>query len=176
MKQRLSPQEARERVAGGEAVLIDIRGFEEFAALRADGAKCIPLPDLERRVGEIPTDKVVLVICQSGNRSQMGAERLRAIGLPNVFDVEGGTAAWKAAGLPTIQQKGVMALERQVRLVAGLLVAVFSVLGFAVAPAFHYGAAFIGFMLTVTATLGICPMMAVLKLLPWNRVAANPAR
>lgn len=178
MKSRVSPQEAQDLLRDGKAVLIDVRSLGEFAACRAVGAECIPLPDLERRAGEIPNDKVVLVICQHGSRSRIGAERLRALGVTEIADVAGGTVAWKAAGLSTISTTGhrdIMPLERQVRLVAGLLVSIFSLLGFLVAPQFHYGAAFIGFMLFITATLGICPMISILQWMPWNRAATNPA-
>ena len=62
------------------------------------------------------------------------------------------------------------------RIAAGALVLGFSLLGFFVNPAFFYGSALIGFMLTLTGALGICPMMSVLRLLPWNRVASFCAR
>lgn len=172
---RLEPQQAHDAVTSAGAMLLDVRGFDEFAAVRASGATCIPLPDLERRAGELPTDRPVVCICASGNRSQMAVERLRSLGMNNVTDVIGGTKGWEAAGLPVQKQRGVIPLERQVRGVAGALVFVFSVMGFTVSSGFHYGAAFIGFMLTTTAILGICPMMSMLKVMPWNRVASAPA-
>lgn len=154
-------------------MLLDVRGFDEFAAVHAAGAVCIPLPDLERRAGELPTDRPIVCICASGNRSQMAAQRLRSLGMTNVTDVVGGTTAWAAAGLPVQRQRGVIPLERQVRGVAGSLVFTLSILGFAISPTFFWGAAFIGFMLTVTALLGICPMISLLKLLPWNRATVT---
>jgi rhodanese-related sulfurtransferase len=170
---RLEPRQAHDAVTNAGAMLLDVRGFDEFAAVHATGATCIPLPDLERRAGELPTDRPILCICASGNRSQMAAERLRSLGMNSVTDVIGGTKGWEAAGLPVQKQRGVIPLERQVRGVAGALVFAFAVLGFTVSPGFHFGAAFIGFMLTTTAVLGICPMMSVLKRMPWNRVAST---
>ena len=169
---RIDPQQAHLAVRNAQALLLDVRGFDEFAAVHAVGALCIPLPDLERRAGELPTDRPILCLCASGNRSQMAAERLRSLGMNHVSDVIGGTNAWEAAGLPVQKQRGIIPLERQVRGVAGALVFTFSVLGFTVSPGFHIGAAFIGFMLMATALLGICPMMSVLKLMPWNRIAS----
>ena len=153
-----------------------MRGFDEFAAGHAEGAACIPLPDLERRAGDLPTDRPVLVMCQSGGRSALAAERLRALGMDNITDVQGGFNAWRQAGLPTVKQTSAIPLERQVRIAAGALVLGFSLAGFFVNSAFFYGAALIGFMLTLTGVLGICPMMSVLKLLPWNRVAPTCAK
>lgn len=166
---------AQERLRGSDAFLLDVRGFDEFAAGHAQGAICIPLPDLERRVADLPTDRAVLVMCQSGGRSAIAAERLRALGMDNITDVQGGFQSWRQAGLPTVKQTSAIPLERQVRIAAGALVLGFSLAGFLVNPTFFYGAAFIGFMLTVTGALGICPMMSVLKLLPWNRVATGAA-
>ena len=159
------------RDAGG--FLLDVRGFEEFAAGHAEGATCIPLPDLERRAGDLPTDRPVLLMCQSGGRSALAAARLRALGMDNITDVQGGFSAWQQAGLPATKQTGALPLERQVRIAAGAMVFGFSLAGFLVNRRFFAGATLIGFMLTLTGALGICPMMSALKLLPWNR--ASPA-
>jgi len=167
---------AQDRLRNAHAFLLDVRGFDEFASGHADGATCIPLPDLERRAGDIPTDRPVLVMCQSGGRSAIAAERLRALGMDNITDVQGGFNAWNQAGLPTVKQTSAIPLERQVRIAAGAMVFGFSLVGFFVNSAFFYGAALIGFMLTLTGILGICPMMFILKLLPWNRVAPTCAK
>lgn len=168
-----TPQDAQTCIQREGAVLLDVRGFDEFAAGRAEGAACIPLADLERRVGDLPTDRPVLVMCQAGGRSAVAVERLRALGMDNITDVQGGFNAWRQAGLPAVRQNSAIPLERQVRIAAGALVLGFSLAGLLVHSAFFYGSAFIGFMLTLTGALGLCPMMSVLKLLPWNRVTAG---
>ncbi len=172
----VTAQEAETLLRQEGAVLLDVRGFDEFAAGHVPLSTCIPLPDLERRAGDIPTDRPVLLLCQSGGRSALAAERLRALGMDNVTDVQGGFNAWRQAGLPTIRQTSAIPLERQVRIAAGSLVLGFSLLGFFVNPFFFYGSALIGFMLTLTGALGICPMMSALKLLPWNRVSPTCAK
>lgn len=166
----IAPRAAQAQAESASAFLLDVRGFDEFAAGHAAGASCIPLPDLERRAGEIPSTRPVLVMCQSGGRSGLAAERLRALGMDNIADIEGGFQAWRGAGLPSEAQTSAIPLERQVRIAAGALVFCFSLLGFLVKKAFFAGALFIGFMLTLTGMLGICPMMSALKLMPWNRV------
>ncbi len=167
----ITPEKAQTRFLRDGAFLLDVRGFDEFAAGHAKGAACIPLPELERRAADIPTDRPVLVMCQSGGRSALATERLRLLGMDNISDVQGGFSAWKQAGLPTVKQTSAIPLERQVRIAAGALVLGFSLAGFFLNPAFFYGAALIGFMLTLTGVSGICPMMFFLRLLPWNRVA-----
>ncbi len=169
--QTLDVVSAEKRVRHEGAFLLDVRSPDEFAAGHVAGAVCVPLSDLERRLGEIPADRPMLVMCEAGGRSAMAAERLRAGGRNDVTDVEGGFRAWRRAGLPTVRQTRAIALERQVRIAAGMLVLGFSLAGFLLRPAFFYGATFIGFMLTLTGALGICPMMSVLRLLPWNRIA-----
>jgi rhodanese-related sulfurtransferase len=172
---RIDVRTAWERVRDAANVLLDVRSFDEFAGGHAEGAVCIPLPDLERRAGDIPTDRPVLVMCQAGGRSALAVERLRALGMDNIVDVDGGFNKWRQAGLPTIRQTWAIPLERQVRIAAGLLVLSFSLAGFFVSHAFFWGAALIGFMLTLTGALGICPMMSALRSMPWNRVVAAPS-
>jgi rhodanese-related sulfurtransferase len=169
----LDPQAAQRLLETEEAILIDVRGFDEFAAGRAEPAKCIPLADLERRLSEIPSGKTICVMCASGNRSAMATERLRALGIPNIVDVKGGFKAWEAAGLPVQKQKAVIPLERQVRGIAGAMVFAFTALALFLHPAFAYGALFVGFMLFLSGVTGLCPMLFLLKLLPWNRVASQ---
>lgn len=168
---KITVQEAAVALKQNNALLIDVRGFDEFAAGHVPSALCLPLSDLERRFGEIPTDQPVLVLCHSGGRSALAAAQLRSLGMDNVTDVAGGFQAWRKAGLPSKRQTSVLPLERQVRIAAGLLVLSFCVTGLFISPHFFYGAALIGFMLALTGALDICPMMSVLKLMPWNRAA-----
>ena len=171
MPSRVTARAAHDQITTGNGILLDVRGFDEFAAGHATSATCIPLQDLERRAGQIPTDKPVYVMCASGNRSKMAAERLAALGFDNVVDVEGGFAAWEKAGLPIEKQTGVIPLERQVRGVAGAMVFAFTLAALFVNSAFLYGALFVGFMLLLSSVTGLCPMLFLLKLMPWNRVA-----
>jgi rhodanese-related sulfurtransferase len=177
LQTRTAPQAPRDvhlAVENG-AALIDVRNFDEFAAGHAVRAVCIPLPDIERRAGQLPTDRGVYVMCASGGRSAMAVERLRALGFESVADVDGGFTAWDRAGLPVVKQKGIIPLERQVRAGAGLFVFGFTLAGLLVNPLLHYGALFVGFMLVQSSITGICPMLSLLKRMPWNRaaVAAN---
>jgi len=158
-----------ERIGEEKGALIDVRGFDEYAACHATLAKCIPLSDIERRCGEIPSDRPIFVICQSGARSKMASDRLRALGFNQVTDIRGGMDAWSGAGLPTTKQAGVFPLERQVRGVAGMLVFAFTLGGIAGPHWLLVGPLFVGFMLFLSSVTGICPMLSLLKLMPWNR-------
>lgn len=97
----VSVSEAAERFAKG-AFLLDVRQPEEWAEKHIEGAVLIPLGELESRMNEIPTDRDVLIICRSGNRSTQAREILRAAGYKRTTSVIGGINAWIAEGLPTI--------------------------------------------------------------------------
>ena len=81
------------------APLIDVRQPDEFAEARVPQAVLIPLAELPDRVGELPTDTPLLVICRSGARSLSACEHLRQHGR-EALNVAGGTLAWVEAGRP----------------------------------------------------------------------------
>jgi glyoxylase-like metal-dependent hydrolase (beta-lactamase superfamily II)/rhodanese-related sulfurtransferase len=82
------------------AVVLDVREAEEFARGHVPGAVNLPQADLANRLDEVPRDRPILTICQSGMRSFRSAQFLRQQGYQRVATVVGGTAAWRAAGRP----------------------------------------------------------------------------
>ncbi len=52
------------RLRRGQAILIDVRPPEEFAAGHIEGARSIPLDELEERLAELPTDREVVAYCR----------------------------------------------------------------------------------------------------------------
>lgn len=82
------------------AQLIDVREVDEFAAVRARGAKNIPLSEFVSRVGEIDDEQDIYVICKAGGRSAKACEYLATRDI-DAINVAGGTDGWVAAGLPT---------------------------------------------------------------------------
>lgn len=79
--------------------LIDVREEYEYLAGHAPGAMNVPLSALVERVAEIPRDRPVYIICESGGRSAQATHWLDAQGVDAV-NVLGGTSAWRGAGLP----------------------------------------------------------------------------
>ena len=84
------------------AFILDVREPGEWAAGHIPGATLIPLGELSGRVEEVPTDKAVVVVCHSGNRSAQGRDILRQAGHANVTSMAGGMTDWQAAGLPVV--------------------------------------------------------------------------
>lgn len=88
--------------AGTVPVLVDVRTPGEFASGHVPGAQNIPLDTLSGKMAELEAWKSgeVYVICQSGGRSAQASSSLAKAGFHTV-NIQGGTAAWKAAGYPT---------------------------------------------------------------------------
>lgn len=96
-----SPVEAHERLSNGDGILVDVREPNEWRAEHAVGAHHIPLAELPGRVGELPKERPVYLICASGGRSRAAAEMLTKAGFINAINVSGGTSAWQRSYLPT---------------------------------------------------------------------------
>lgn len=87
--------------------LIDVRTPEEFHEIRATLARNAPLdtfdPAAVIKFRTTSPDEPIYFICAIGARSAWACEMMMAAGYENVINVEGGTHAWYAAGLPTTQ-------------------------------------------------------------------------
>ena len=92
--------ERRLREDADRPLLIDVREPNEFAAVRAPGAVLMPTSVFAARVGELPTDRPLLVVCHVGGRSAAVTGYLMRAGRTDVVNVAGGMEAWEAAGLP----------------------------------------------------------------------------
>ncbi len=103
---RISVAEAKEKLERGEAVMVDVREPNEYAEVHAKDVRLIPVNTVMaevKQIRDLAGGKEVLFICKSGQRSALAAEFATASGLDDLalFNVEGGTIAWLAAGYPT---------------------------------------------------------------------------
>lgn len=97
----VSPAKAKEAQDAG-ALLIDVRESHEYRSGHAPGAKHISVQVIERRLGDIPKERPILVMCQSGMRSQRAAEILSRNGY-QVMNVSGGIVNWQRAGMKVVK-------------------------------------------------------------------------
>ncbi len=152
-------------------LLLDVREYPEFAGGHLKGAQLIPLGEIERRAGELPKDQPIVAMCRSGGRSAKAASKLANLGYTNVRQLTGGVMAWEQAGLPLEKEAHApWALERQVRLVAGLLI----ILGLGLSRLWPVAIAlawFIPLGLIFAAVTDSCMMGMLLAKMPWNRSA-----
>lgn len=73
---------------------IDVRTPGEYAGNHIRGFKNIPLQQLSQKTGELSKDREVIVICQSGMRSNNASKLLKKTGFAKVTNVKGGMSAW----------------------------------------------------------------------------------
>jgi rhodanese-related sulfurtransferase len=163
--------------AGASCSLVDVREYPEYAACRIAESRLVPLGEIERRAGEINASEPVYVICRSGRRSAIAQQKLLTLGFKEVYNVRGGMLDWQSKGFAVVRDEGApWSLERQVRLMAGLLVFVSVVLSLTVAQPFAWVAAFVGAGLTFAAITDTCAMGMLLARLPWNRASRAGAQ
>ena len=174
----ITPHELAERHRGGRPIdLLDVRTPAEFREVHAQGARLLPLDQLDpqqvvqSRNGT--AGEPLYVICKTGNRAKQAAEKFIAAGYENVVNVEGGTEAWTKAGLPVVRGPKTISLERQVRIAAGFLVLLGSVLAFFVRPYFLILPAFVGAGLMFAGITDTCGMAMLLAKMPWNNVQVD---
>jgi hydroxyacylglutathione hydrolase len=98
--ERVSAPVAAERIAHGEAILVDVRTPGEREQKRVAGSVALPLNHLVERAGELPRDRPLLIHCAGGYRSSIAASLLQRLGFARVSEMAGGLAAWEAAKLP----------------------------------------------------------------------------
>jgi rhodanese-related sulfurtransferase len=98
----LSPLQATLLINREDALVVDVREPNEFAAGHLPNARHIPLNAMEKRIGELDKHKAkpVIVVCHSGSRSGSACNALRKNGFEKVFNLAGGMVSWEQAGLP----------------------------------------------------------------------------
>lgn len=85
-------------VRRGEALLVDVREPEEYAAGHAAGAVLVPLGDVEAgKFGEKDKNKRTYLYCRSGKRAGAALAALKGQGYTNVENL-GGLSDWQAMG------------------------------------------------------------------------------
>ena len=84
------------------AFVLDVREPGEYLSGHVPGAVLAPMSRITTALGGVPRDRTVHVICQSGNRRRAVADLLNGLGYDAV-SVDGGTAAWAAAGKPLVE-------------------------------------------------------------------------
>jgi rhodanese-related sulfurtransferase len=93
---QVDPDDAHAMLGEG-AALLDVREQDEWDAGHVPDAQFIPLGELTARVGELPRDRRIVVICRTGARSDRAAQFLAGQGFDAV-NVDGGMRAWVNGG------------------------------------------------------------------------------
>jgi len=113
----LSPKDFEKGITGKDIQILDVRTMEEYQsghikkALLADWTN---QDQFKERVAALAKTKPVYTYCLSGGRSGQAASWMRKNGFETVFNLEGGTMAWKKANLPLEGKQN----EKQMTIVA----------------------------------------------------------
>ena len=81
-------------------VLVDVRNDDEVAQGMIEGAKHIPLPELEARLSELDPKAPTVFVCRSGGRSGRATKLAREKGFERAGSLQGGMIHWGEEGLP----------------------------------------------------------------------------
>jgi rhodanese-related sulfurtransferase len=166
------------RKAGIELDLIDVRTPAEYREVHLDFARNIPLDQLDptavMQARNGSHNEPLYLVCRSGSRGEKACEKFRHAGFTNVINVDGGILACEQAGMSLVRGKKTISLERQVRITAGLLVLLGTMLGWLIHPAFIGLSAFVGAGLVFAGITDTCGMGMLLARMPWNRCSQEP--
>jgi rhodanese-related sulfurtransferase len=86
-------------------LFLDVRQAYEFEAGHVEGAVHMTLQEVPARYEELDRHRPVVVTCQVGQRSALGAEFLSLRGF-TAYNLEGGLQSWVEDGLPLVASKG----------------------------------------------------------------------
>lgn len=91
----ISNSELKKELNDKNKQYIDVRTSGEFKGNHIRGFKNMPLHQLVQKANELSKDKEVVVICQSGMRSQKATKVLKKLGFTKITNVKGGVSAWR---------------------------------------------------------------------------------
>ena len=96
---------AAAQLVDGDAVILDVRSPQEFAAGHLPEAINIDVEsaDFADRVAGLDESAEMLVYCQTGNRSGVATNEMADLGFTDMSDLQGGIEAWAAAGEEVVQ-------------------------------------------------------------------------
>lgn len=91
---QISTEELKKELGNKNKQFIDVRTPGEFQSGKIREFRNIPLNQLVQKAKELSKDTEVIVICQSGMRSNKASKLLKQLGFKNVTNVKGGMSAW----------------------------------------------------------------------------------
>ncbi len=171
----LSADQLKQKLDQHSVRLIDVREPGEYAGEHIAGAENRPRSRFQpEQLLSTNDDRLIVLYCQSGNRSGQVGRQLLEAGLTNVAHLENGLPTWKAAGYPTqVNRNAPISIFRQVQIVAGSLVLAGTLLSAFVSPAWLLLSGFVGAGLVFAGVTNTCAMGLLLAKLPYNQQGAN---
>ena len=167
----ITAEQVKERIDSGNWQILDVRRPDEYKATRIMPSVNIPMDSLASQMNQLVGDTRWIVLCRSGNRATTVAGTLLAAGLQNFCVAQDSLNGWLKNKYPVIREKVPVSLERQVRTIAGGLVAVGALLAIFVSKWFLIIPLWVGCGLLYAGISDSCMMAMLLMKLPYNKKA-----
>jgi len=88
-----------------QAVVVDVRSADDYAAGHITHARSVPLAELEQKAQALPKNRPLVVVCEQGRHAAQAATKLKSQGFDEVVVLDGGLRAWTQGGLPLTRKK-----------------------------------------------------------------------
>ncbi|MDD5085791.1 MAG: MBL fold metallo-hydrolase [Candidatus Omnitrophica bacterium] len=167
----ISPKDAKELSMRDTSVkFLDVRSPLEFSEVHIQDSVNVPIDMLTSKLEDLSKpDTTYIVLCRTGNRSPMAADMLLQSGIRSVKVMGGGMTRWQKEKLSVVKGAGGISLERQVRLIAGILVLLGILLGWFVSSVFIWISIWVACGLILAGLTDNCLMGMLLMKLPYNK-------
>lgn len=164
----ISIEEANDLLDNKEAILVDVRSKEEHHEEYIEGSYLHPLDTIN--LNNIKHDnKKIILHCKSGKRSLEACKKLlEQHPSLELYSLDGGINAWSKSGCKTCKS-GVISIQRQVMITAGVMIIIGFILGFELNNKYFWLCAIVGTGLTYAGISGNCYMGMLLAKMPWNK-------
>lgn len=170
--EEVEPVVVNKMLSEGTARLVDVREADERHRRFIPGSVSMPLSSFDAEALDCREKPITILHCRGGSRSRKALERLQAAGKLSAAHMRGGLDAWKAAGLPIIEEKRVsLSAMQQTQIFMGLLVLAGTIAGAFWSPWALVLSGFIGCGMIYAGLSGSCAMANLLGVMPWNRSA-----
>jgi rhodanese-related sulfurtransferase len=103
-KSDVGPNDAIRLINQG-AIVIDLRGAEQFKKGHIGEARNVPMAELDGQLDKLGKKKAngILTYCADGKNGARAARKLAARGVERVFNLKGGITAWQRENLPVVK-------------------------------------------------------------------------
>lgn len=100
-EKNITARDAKTLLDGNKKVyLLDVRTPQEYSQGKLAGSVLIPIGEFERRIGEVPKNRPIIVYCAVGSRSRSVAGFLSQQGYKDVYNMTDGIVGWYRNGFP----------------------------------------------------------------------------
>jgi rhodanese-related sulfurtransferase len=108
LQEDITPEQTRDLLVEGDAVLVDVRETYEHEAGHIEGDRHVEFSGLQALADEVGPDRDVVFYCRTGARSAAATQAFRASGF-RAFNMAGGLVVWDEKGLPLSPEGGKVA-------------------------------------------------------------------